>query len=119
MFEGGGDDRARSEATRPWSNGSATARMTLEREGGIEMGIRKNAKFLTAAERESFVRACVLMKADIVNPAAAPADQYSRWDELVAIYRMIQSANASRTPSTTPRSATAMTPSWSAPVRRR
>jgi hypothetical protein len=26
------------------------------------MGVRKNAKFLTAAEREAFVKACVLMK---------------------------------------------------------
>lgn len=58
------------------------------------MGIRKNAKFLTAAERENFVRACVLMKADIVNPAAPVANQYSRWDESVAIHRMIQNANA-------------------------
>lgn len=31
------------------------------------MGIRKNAKFLTATERENFVRACVMLKADIVN----------------------------------------------------
>jgi hypothetical protein len=34
------------------------------------MGIRKNAKFLTSTERENFVRACVMLKADIVNPAA-------------------------------------------------
>jgi len=54
------------------------------------MPVRKNAKFLTASEREAFVRACVLMKADIVNPAAPPADQYSRWDEYVAIHLMIQ-----------------------------
>ncbi|MGH8836739.1 MAG: hypothetical protein ACRDWG_17340, partial [Actinomycetes bacterium] len=53
---------------------------------GSVMGVRKNAKFLTATERENFVRACVLMKADIVNPAASPADQYSRWDEYVAIH---------------------------------
>jgi hypothetical protein len=58
------------------------------------MGIRKNAKFLTPAERENFVRACVLMKADIVNPGAPAADRYSRWDEFVAIHRMIQNANA-------------------------
>jgi hypothetical protein len=58
------------------------------------MGVRKNAKFLTAAEREDFVKACVLMKADIVNPGAAAADQYSKWDEAVAIHRMIQNANA-------------------------
>ena len=57
------------------------------------MGVRKNAKFLTPAEREAFVQACVLMKADIVNPGAAPADQYSRWDEDVAIHRFIQNAN--------------------------
>jgi hypothetical protein len=58
------------------------------------MGVRKNVKFLDSTERENFVKACVLMKADIVNPAAAPADRYSRWDESVAIHRMIQNANA-------------------------
>jgi len=56
------------------------------------MGVRKNAKFLTAAEREAFVRACVLMKADIVNPAAPVAQRYSRWDEYVAVHQMIQLA---------------------------
>jgi hypothetical protein len=58
------------------------------------MGIRKNAKFLDATERESLVRAFVMMKADIVNPLAAPADQYSRWDEYVTIHRLIQNADA-------------------------
>ncbi|HEY6389921.1 MAG TPA: tyrosinase family protein [Bryobacteraceae bacterium] len=58
------------------------------------MGIRKNAKFLTAAEKENFVRACVLMKADIVNPLAAAADRYSRWDQYAAIHWMIQQATA-------------------------
>ena len=61
------------------------------------MGIRKNAKFLTASEREDFVKACVLMKADIVNPGAAAADRYSKWDELVAVHRMIQNANSPTT----------------------
>lgn len=55
------------------------------------MGVRKNAKHLTAAERENFVRACVLMKADIVNPGAPVNQRYSRWDESVALHRMIQS----------------------------
>jgi hypothetical protein len=63
------------------------------------MGIRKNAKFLTATERENFVRACVMMKADIVNPAAPPASQYGRWDEYNAIHRMIQSAFAPGAPN--------------------
>ncbi|HSV64864.1 MAG TPA: tyrosinase family protein [Mycobacteriales bacterium] len=63
------------------------------------MGVRKNAKLLTAAEREAFVQACVLMKADIVNPGAPAADQYSKWDELVAIHRMIQNANAPGAPN--------------------
>src|SRR5262245_57171270 len=58
------------------------------------MGIRKNAKHLTAAEVENFVKACVLMKADIVNPAALPANHYSRWDESVAVHRRIQTAFA-------------------------
>jgi hypothetical protein len=58
------------------------------------MGIRKNAKFLTASEREDFVRACVLLKADIVNPAAPAAQQYSKWDEYVAIHQEIQNAFA-------------------------
>jgi hypothetical protein len=61
------------------------------------MGVRKNAKFLTAAEREAFVKACVLMKAEIVNPASSPSSRYSRWDEYVAIHRMIQNANAPTT----------------------
>ena len=58
------------------------------------MGIRKNAKFLSPAEKENFARACVLMKADIVNPAAPVAQRYSRWDEYVAIHTMIQNAFA-------------------------
>jgi hypothetical protein len=58
------------------------------------MGVRKNAKFLTGAEREAFVRACVLMQADIVNPGAPAAQRYNRWDEYVAIHWMIQNANA-------------------------
>lgn len=58
------------------------------------MSTRKNAKYLSLAERENFVRACVLMKADIVNPAAPVADQYSRWDQYVALHWMIQNTNA-------------------------
>src|SRR5262245_34911967 len=58
------------------------------------MGVRKNAKLLTAAEKEAFVKACVLMKADIVNPAAPAASQYSKWDQFVALHRMIQNVNA-------------------------
>lgn len=58
------------------------------------MGVRRNAKFLNSTERENFVKACVLMKADIVNPGAPAANRYSKWDELVALHRMIQSANA-------------------------
>ena len=58
------------------------------------MGIRKNAKFLSAAEREDFVKACVLMKADIVNPGAPENQRYSRWDEYVGIHWIIQRAFA-------------------------
>ena len=61
------------------------------------MSVRKNAKFLTPSEREAFVRACVMMKADIVNPGAPPADRFDRWDQFVAIHRLIQNAN---TPAT-------------------
>lgn len=63
------------------------------------MGIRKNAKFLTPTERENFVRACVLLKADIVNPAAPANQQYSKWDEYVAIHQMIQNAFAPGSPN--------------------
>jgi hypothetical protein len=58
------------------------------------MATRKNAKYLSATEREDFVRACILMKADIVNPAAPLADQYSKWDQFVALHWMIQNTNA-------------------------
>lgn len=57
------------------------------------MGVRRNAKFLTAGERAALVQAFVLMKADIVNPGAPPAERYSRWDEAVALHWMIQDAN--------------------------
>jgi hypothetical protein len=71
---------------------SFTTREVLPRKDN--MGIRKNAKFLTAAEKENFVHACVLMKADIINPASPAAQQYSRWDQYVAIHWMIQQAVA-------------------------
>lgn len=58
------------------------------------MRVRKNVKFLSASEREDFVKACVLMKADIVNPGAPAEDQYGKWDEYVAVHRMIQSGIA-------------------------
>lgn len=58
------------------------------------MGVRKNAKFLSATEKENFVRACVLMKADIVNPGAPATQQYSKWDEYIAIHWMIQDVDA-------------------------
>jgi Common central domain of tyrosinase len=58
------------------------------------MGVRKNAKFLSPAEKENFVKACVLMKAQIVNTGAPAAQQYSKWDEYVAIHWMIQDAFA-------------------------
>jgi len=54
------------------------------------MGVRRNAKFLSSPEIETFVKACVLMKNDIVNPGAAASAQYSKWDEYVAIHLMIQ-----------------------------
>lgn len=57
------------------------------------MGIRKNAKFLSAPEREDLVRAFVMMKADVVNPSAPLSDQYSRWEEFVAVHWYIQNVN--------------------------
>ena len=63
------------------------------------MGIRKNAKFLNATERENFVRACVMLKADIVNPGAPANQQYSKWDQYVAIHQEIQNAFAPGSPS--------------------
>ena len=62
------------------------------------MGIRKNAKFLSLTEKENYVKACVLMKADIVNPGAAV--EYSVWDEYVAIHAKIQNATAPGPPIT-------------------
>ncbi len=56
------------------------------------MGVRRNAKFMSPTEVESFVKACVLMKNDIVNPGAAV--EYSKWDEYVAIHMMIQAGIA-------------------------
>ena len=45
-------------------------------------------------ERENFGKACVLMKADIVNISAPTSQRYSKWDEYVAIHWMIQNAFA-------------------------
>lgn len=58
------------------------------------MGLRKNVKFLSTAEKDNFVKACVLMKADIVNPTAPVAARYDRWVEFVAIHQMIQNGFA-------------------------
>src|SRR3954467_9275999 len=63
------------------------------------MGIRKNAKFLTATEKENFVKACILMKADIVNPGAPAASRYSVWDQYNGIHKMIQNALAPGSPT--------------------
>ncbi|SDE67533.1 Common central domain of tyrosinase [Pricia antarctica] len=63
------------------------------------MGTRKNAKFLTPSERENFVRACVLLKADIVNPGALASLRYSKWDEFAAVHWMIQEAFAPGSPT--------------------
>lgn len=63
------------------------------------MGIRKNAKFLSNTEKENFVKACVFMKADIVNPGAPAANQYSVWDQYNAIHKMIQNAFAPGSPT--------------------
>lgn len=63
------------------------------------MGVRRNAKFLSAAEKENYVKACVLMKADIVNPGDPPASQYSYWDQYVAIHAKIQNAFAPGVPN--------------------
>ncbi len=58
------------------------------------MGTRKNAKFLSATEIENFVKACIHMKADIINPGAPANQRYSKWEEFVAVHWMIQQAFA-------------------------
>ena len=58
------------------------------------MSVRKNAKYLSPSEQADFVRACVMMKAHVVNPSAPASQQYDRWDEYVALHRMIQNAFA-------------------------
>jgi hypothetical protein len=53
------------------------------------MATRKNAKSLTAAEKQKLVRALVMMKADPV-----PGRPYNWYDAFVLIHRYIQNVNA-------------------------
>jgi len=59
-----------------------------------KQGEEKNAKYRSDIEKENFFKACVLVKADIVNPSAPLDGRYSLWVEFVAVHRMTQNANA-------------------------
>ncbi|HEV8695281.1 MAG TPA: tyrosinase family protein, partial [Lysobacter sp.] len=57
------------------------------------MGIRKNAKYLTATEKENLIRAFVMMKADPV-----PGRPYNWFDGFALIHRYIQNTAAPDVP---------------------
>ena len=50
------------------------------------MGIRENFLYLTSDERDRFFEALLKMKANIVNPLAPAADQYSVYDRLASLH---------------------------------
>ena len=50
------------------------------------MGIRKNILYMTSDERNLFFQALLKMKANIVNPAAPAADQYSVYDRFASLH---------------------------------
>jgi hypothetical protein len=50
------------------------------------MGVRKNATRMTTPERESFLRAVLVLKNTIANPGDAPAKQISIYDQFVALH---------------------------------
>lgn len=61
------------------------------------MGVRKNAKYLTATERENLVRAFVMMKADPV-----PGRPYNWYEAFVLIHRYILNVTAPAVPGGSP-----------------
>jgi hypothetical protein len=61
------------------------------------MGVRKNAKYLTASERQDLVQALVMMKADPV-----PGRPYNWFDGFALIHRYIQSVSAPAVPGGSP-----------------
>jgi len=61
------------------------------------MPVRKNAKYLTASERQNLVRAFVMMKADPV-----PGRPYNWFDGYALIHRYIQSVTAPAVPGGSP-----------------
>ncbi len=57
------------------------------------MGIRKNAAHLTVTERDNFLRAVLMLKNTIANPAAPAAQQISIFDQFVAVHLYTLSIN--------------------------
>jgi hypothetical protein len=57
------------------------------------MRIRKNAFYLTAAERDNFLSAVLTLKNTIANPMAPLAQQISVWDQFVALHFYVFSVN--------------------------
>ena len=57
------------------------------------MGVRKNAAYLTAAERDDFLEAVLTIKNTIANPGDPANQQISIFDQFVAIHLYCQSMN--------------------------
>ena len=57
------------------------------------MKTRKNALYLSNAERDNFLEAVLTLKNTIANPAAAPADRISIYDQFVAVHMYVSNMN--------------------------
>lgn len=57
------------------------------------MKTRKNALYLSPAERDNFLEAVLILKNTIANPAAPVADRISIYDQFVAIHLYVSSMN--------------------------
>jgi hypothetical protein len=57
------------------------------------MRIRKNALYLTPAERDDFLRAVLTLKNTVANPGDPPDLQISIWDQFVALHFYVFSIN--------------------------
>jgi hypothetical protein len=57
------------------------------------MSIRKNALYLTAIERDNFLRAVLTLKHTIANPGDPVPQQISIWDQFVALHLYVFSVN--------------------------